>query len=163
MFRIPTASIRIQFGMAAAVGTLLLIVFTSRHAQGAFQNKGGEAAPVFNEYRGVAIGMTADDVRKKLGNPKDKGATDDTFVFNDKEQLQIVYDAAHKVVTVSADFQSGASGVPAAKAVLGSELEAKADGSMYRMVRYPKAGYWVSFSRTAGDTPLISIMIQKIE
>jgi hypothetical protein len=107
--------------------------------------------------------MTADEVRKKLGNPKDKGATDDTFVFNDKEQLQIVYDASHKVVTVSADFQSGAMGVPAAKAVLGSDLEAKADGSMYRMVRYPKAGYWVSFSRTAGDTPLISIMIQKIE
>jgi hypothetical protein len=29
-------------------------------------------------------------------------------------------------------------------------------------VRYPKEGYWVSYSRTAGDTPIISITIQKM-
>jgi hypothetical protein len=162
MVRISKSSIRIQFGIAAVVAALLLIASTSRQVQGAFQ-KGGEATPIFNEYRGVAIGMTADEVRKKLGIPKDKGASDDSFVFNDKEELRIVYDASHKVVTVSADFQSGAAGVPVPKAVLGSDLEAKADGSMWKMVRYPKAGYWVSFSRTAGDSPLTSIMIQKID
>ena len=67
------------------------------------------------------------------------------------------------MVTVSVDFLSGATGVPVAKAVIGSDIEAKPDGSMYKMVRYPKAGYWVSFSRTAGDSPLTSVTIQKIE
>ena len=50
---------------------------------------------------------------------------------------------------------------PASKAVLGTELPAGADGRMYRLVRYPKVGYWVSYSRTAGDSPLITVMMQK--
>jgi hypothetical protein len=108
--------------------------------------------------------MTADEARLKLGKPKDKSDTQDFFVFSDNELATIVYDAAqHKVVTVSIDYLSGATGVPAAKAVVGSEVETKPDGSMYKMVRYPKAGYWVSFSRTAGDSPLISVTIQKVE
>ena len=101
--------------------------------------------------------------RKKLGRPKDKGDAQDFFVFNDNETAQIVYDTAHKVVTVSVDFLTGASGVPVARAVVGSDIEAKPDGSMYKMVRYPKAGCWVSYSRTAGDSPLTSVTIQKIE
>jgi hypothetical protein len=30
-------------------------------------------------------------------------------------------------------------------------------------VRYPKAGFWVSYSRTAGDTPIVTIQIQKMQ
>ena len=50
---------------------------------------------------------------------------------------------------------------PAPKAVLGAELTANPDGRIYRLVRYPKVGYWVSYSRTAGDSPLVTVMMQK--
>jgi hypothetical protein len=52
---------------------------------------------------------------------------------------------------------------PSAKDILGSEADAKADGSKYKLVRYPKAGYWVSYSRTAGNEPTITVTMQKIE
>jgi hypothetical protein len=67
------------------------------------------------------------------------------------------------VSAISIDFMSGASAVPTAKEVLGTEPEAKADGSVYKMLRYPKAGYWVSYSRTAGSSPTTTITMQKID
>jgi len=33
---------------------------------------------------------------------------------------------------------------------------------MHKMIRFPKAGYWLSYSRTAGNSPLITITIKKI-
>ena len=122
-----------------------------------------EQSAMFKEYRGVQLGMTADEVRKKLGSPKDKGDEQDFFVFSDNESAQIVYDAAHKVITISADFLSTDASVPTAKQVLGSDLEAKPDGSVYKMVRFPKAGYWLSYNRTAGASPMTSITLQKIQ
>ena len=123
----------------------------------------GEEVPVFQEYRGVKLGTPADEVRKRLGNPKDKSDEQDFFVFGETETIQIVYDKLHSVSTLSVDFLSGAKEIPTPRAVLGADMQAKPDGSMYRMVRYPKAGYWVSYNRTSGDSPLITVTIQKIE
>ncbi|MCU1266264.1 MAG: hypothetical protein JWM21_2582 [Acidobacteria bacterium] len=122
-----------------------------------------EENPVFREYRGVQIGMTTEEARKKLGNPKDKGDEQDFYIFSEQETTQIVYDKTHKVSVLSVDFSSGAPGVPTCKTVMGAEIEPKADGSMYKMVRYAKAGYWVSYNRTAGNTPMITITLQKID
>jgi hypothetical protein len=47
--------------------------------------------------------------------------------------------------------------------VLGAEAGAKTDGSIYKLLRYPKAGYWVSYSRTAGSSPTTTITMQKID
>jgi hypothetical protein len=58
---------------------------------------------------------------------------------------------------------SGANGIPTCKDVLGSEAEKKDDGSVYKLVRYPKAGYWVSYSRTAGNDATVTITMQKIQ
>ncbi|HXD32053.1 MAG TPA: hypothetical protein VN643_13105 [Pyrinomonadaceae bacterium] len=127
------------------------------------QKKGDDEAPVFREYRGVQIGMTSDEARKKLGSPKDKGDDQDLYTFNDLEMAVVGYDKTHKVSVLSIDFMTGATGIPAAKTVIGSDIEAKTDGSMYKMIRYAKAGFWVSYSRTAGDSPMVSITIQKIE
>jgi hypothetical protein len=77
--------------------------------------------------------------------------------------VQVFYDKAGVVTAISIDFMSGANAVPSAKAVLGTEAETKADGSVYKMLRYPKAGYWVSYSRTAGNSPTTTITMQKIE
>jgi hypothetical protein len=119
--------------------------------------------PVFREYRGVQLGMTVEEARKKLGSPKDKGDEQDFYIFSEQETAQIVYDKAHKVSVLSVDFTAGAPGVPTAKSVIGAEIDPKPDGSMYKMIRYTKAGYWVSYNRTAGDSPMITITIQKID
>lgn len=118
------------------------------------------ASPAFNEYRGVQLGMVSDDVRKKLGAPKEKGEEQDFWIF-DEEMAQIVYDKTRKVITISADFTNATKAITA-KQVFGADVEAKADGSMYKMVRYTKAGYWLSYNRTSGATPLTTITLQRI-
>jgi hypothetical protein len=112
-------------------------------------------------FRGIVIGMQAGELRKKLGTPKDAGDTLDFYVFSDNESAQIVYDASHAVSAVSFDF-TGKSGAPAAKDVLGVDVDVSTDGSMYKMIRYPKSGYWISYNRTAGDSGMVSITMQKI-
>jgi len=122
-----------------------------------------ESRPAFSDFRGVRIGMNADEARKKLGSARDKSAEADLYVYNDTQVVQVFYDKASAVTAISIDYMNGASGIPSAKDVLGSNTEAKADGSMYKIVRYPKAGYWVSYSRTAGNEPTTTVTIQKIE
>jgi hypothetical protein len=122
-----------------------------------------EEAPAFHEYRGVQIGWLADDVRKKLGSPADKGEEQDFYVFNEKETAQILYDkATHKVTAISVDFMVGATGIITPQQVFGADIETKPDGSKYKLVRYPKVGYWISYSRTGGESPIVTVTIQKI-
>ena len=127
-------------------------------------NAAPDEAPVFQEYRGVKIGWLADEVRKKLGSPANKGDEQDCYVFNEsKETCQVLNDkATRKVTAISVDFMTGASEVITPQQVFGADFDAKPDGSKYKMVRYPKAGYWVSYSRTAGDTPIITVTIQSL-
>jgi hypothetical protein len=145
MIRISKSSVNRLVIMGLVSLVLPLLVPSQALVQAAGQKRGGanqEDGPIYSEYRGVQ----------------------NFFVFSDNETAQVVYDAAtHKVVTVSVDFMHGAADVPVAKSVIGSDIEAKADGSMYKMVRYTKAGYWVSYSKTAGDSPLTSVTIQKIQ
>ena len=122
-----------------------------------------EEEPVFHDYRGVKIGWLADEVRKKLGDPANKGDEQDFYVFGEKETAQVFYDKATRQVTaISVDFMKGATEAITPQQVFGADFEAKADGSKTKLVRYPKAGYWVSYSRTAGDSPIITVTIQKL-
>ena len=127
------------------------------------QHKTEDDSSVIRDYRGIQLGMLADDVRKKLGEPKDKGDDQDFYLFGETETAQIVYDKTHKVVTISADFLTGTTAIPTAKQIFGTEVEAKADGSVYKMVRFPKAGYWLSYNRTSGSSPLTTVTFQKIQ
>lgn len=152
----------VLFSGAVALG---LLVPATAHAQ---RSKGSltgpdDNQPTFNEFRGVKIGMAAEEARKKLGTPKDKGADQDFYVFNDTEAIVVYYDKNGAVSAISVDYMSGANSVPTSKDVLGAEAEAKSDGSIYKMVRYPKAGYWVSYSRTAGNDATVTITMQKIQ
>jgi hypothetical protein len=140
------------------------VAFLSVPAARSFAQKPlADSSPQFSDFKGVRIGMPTEEVRKKLGSPRDKGDEQDFYVFNDTQAVQIFYDKAKTVMAISIDFMSGANQIPAAKDVIGSELEAKADGSAYKMVRYPKAGYWVSYSRTAGKDATTTITMQKID
>lgn len=119
--------------------------------------------PVFTDYKGIRIGMSADEVRAQLGEPKEKGKVQDFFVFSDVESAQVYYDGQGKVMAISVNYLGGSSNAPRPLAVLGEEIQAKEDGSMYELKRYPSAGYWVAYSRTAGDNPLVTITMQKMQ
>jgi hypothetical protein len=117
-------------------------------------------APVFKDYHGVSIGMSADEVRGKLDRIN-KGDSQDYFAISDRESAQIYYDDKGHVSAISIDYFAGGS-APTPEAVLGVGIQAKADGSMYQLNRYPQAGYWVSYNRTAGDKPIVTITMQKM-
>lgn len=114
------------------------------------------------QYKSIAIGALADDVRKKLGDPKDKSDAQDLFVFSDEESAQFMYDAGHKVTTIMITFSGKLTGAPTAKDVFGEDVPAKADGGVFKMVRYPKAGYWISYNKIVGDDSMVSIAMQKM-
>ncbi len=153
-------------GLALLVaGGLTFIAFapiTSRAQRNRAPVDDPENHPVFSEFKGVRLGMSAEEVRKKLGSPHDKSPEQDLYIFNETQLVQVYYDKAGLVSAISIDFMNGASSIPSPKEVLGTEAETRADGSQYKMLRYPKAGYWVSYSRTAGAEPTITITMQKI-
>ena len=116
--------------------------------------------PLYSAYKGVRLGMTAAEARAKLGTPAMKSNDQDYYVFSENETAQIGYDAAHKVISISVDYLGGV-GAPDYKTVVGGELGLTANGSLYRMVRYESLGFWVSYNRTTGKVPMVSITIQK--
>jgi hypothetical protein len=117
--------------------------------------------PKWGEYKGITIGMNADEVRAKLAGLKDQGKVQDFFVLSDAENVQVYYDDQGKVQAISVNYVD-ARKAPDVVAVLGEEVKANEDGSVYKLIRYPEAGYWVAYSRTAGDAPLITVTIQKM-
>jgi hypothetical protein len=125
-----------------------------------FAQKGG---PFFREYRGVTLGMTTSEVRLKMGEPKDTSGGQDLYSLSDSEVVQIFYDKSQKVTAIAINFLGEKSGAPDCKAVLGEEVKAEADGSIRKLVRYPKAGYWVSYNYFGGAEPLTTVTIQKIK
>jgi hypothetical protein len=119
-------------------------------------------APLYKDFRGVTLGMGADEVRAKLGHLKDKGERQDFFVFSESQSAQVVYDDQGKVVVISVDYVGKDGNAPSPESVLGEALQAKQDGSMYKMKRYPEAGYWVAYNRTAGDDAIVTVTLQRM-
>ena len=145
--RLISRRVRLAFILLAAV----ILSATTSISLGQRQRTGAEE-PLFTEFKGVRIGTPVDEARKKLGSPSSKADDQDLYV-DDNQIVQVYYDKAKTVSAISIDFSSGATGIPAPKEVIGGEPETKADGSAYKMVRYPKLGYWVSYSRTAERPP----------
>jgi hypothetical protein len=164
MFRVNLRLISSQLKSVVLFSCVVGILFLTASTAAAQRSKGAIEAPDENgfQFRGVKIGMATDDARKKLGSPRDKSPEQDFYLFNDNEAVQICYEKG-AVSAIAIDYMTGASGAPSPKDVLGAEAEAKADGSIHKIVRYPKAGYWVSYSRTAGAEPTITITMQKIQ
>ncbi|MEP6706925.1 MAG: hypothetical protein ABJC05_05370 [Pyrinomonadaceae bacterium] len=162
MFAVVRLPLPVKFAalFLLASASLMLVTSGSQAQRARASAQAGGDDPAFNEFKGVRLGMTVDETRKKLGDPKDKSDEQDFYLFGDKLAAQVLY-KLHKVVTISIDFMGGEA--PSPKQVLGADVEAKPDGSMNKVVRYPKAGYWVCYNRTAGDSPVISITMQKIE
>lgn len=105
---------------------------------------------LYTDYKGVRIGMTADEVHSRLG----KGLRVDEqefFVFSDRETAQVAYDAKDRVKVISVDYLDGV-GAPDYRTVVGSDINIKPDGSMYKLIRYERLGFWVSYNRTANSS-----------
>jgi hypothetical protein len=117
--------------------------------------------PLYTEYKGVRLGMSAEEARAKLGVPALKGSDQDYYVLSENETAQICYDAAQKVVTISVDYLGGI-GAPDYKAVVGGELEQMANGSLYRIVRYESLRFWVSYNRATVPVTSVTVTIQRI-
>lgn len=119
----------------------------------------GVQQPLYREYRGVRLGMTTEEARAKLGEPALKADDQDFYVFSANETAQLAYNAAHKVVTISIDY-TGGIGAPDHKTVVGADLQVEPDGSMYKLVRYEREGYWVSYNKSAGTLSVVTITLQ---
>ncbi|HVG30895.1 MAG TPA: hypothetical protein VM864_14390 [Pyrinomonadaceae bacterium] len=78
------------------------------------------------------------------------------------ERARVYYDDKGNASAIIVTYIGKSGDAPKPGAVLGAALEAKADGSMYKLVQYPKAGYWIAYSRTAGDEPLTMVTMQKM-
>lgn len=119
--------------------------------------------PVLTNYKGIKIGTTADEVREKLGKAKidDK---DGFFYDSDDEMIQIRLDADKKVRVVSVTYLDENKSKPKYADIFGAEtpVAEKPDGSIYNLVQYPEAGYWVAYSRTAGEKPTVTVTMQKL-
>ena len=164
---------RLVFRFCLFASALLLIAFPARSqtpandqiAKTIVTNKTAAATspqPSLRDYKGVTIGMSSDEARNKLDHLRDKGKDQDYYVFSDTESAQVFYDKAGNVTCVSIDFRGRGSNPPTPMEVLGNNLQPKADGSMYELKRYPKAGYWVAYNRTAGNDPTVTITMQKM-
>lgn len=124
-------------------------------------NTGQADKPLYHDYKGVQIGMTQEEARKKLGDPKDKSDEQDFYLFSDKETAQVFYQAK-KVFAISVTYMGANASAPEPKAVVGV-IEPAADGRMYKLIRYKEAGFWVSYNRISGDEPMVTVTMQKMQ
>lgn len=113
--------------------------------------------PLYREYRGVRLGMTAAEARAKLGEPTMKSDEQDFYVISANETAQIGY-VEQKVVTISTDYTGGV-GAPDYKSVVGEDLKSRPDGSLFRMMMYDSERFWVSYNKSASVVPVVTITI----
>ena len=120
--------------------------------------------PVLQNYKEVKIGMTADDVRDKLGKAEIDDKDGFYYEINDDEMAQIRLDKDKKVRLISITYTSVNKNTPKFEDIFGTSVKAEpgADGMIYKLVRYPEAGYWVAYSRTAGERPTVTVTMQKM-
>lgn len=119
-------------------------------------------APYLKEYRKVTIGMPADALRDAWGKPEMEYPDGYFYELSDSETVQIVIGPDKKITAISVTFVKG-KGAPSFAEVFGekSAPEKSANGSVYKMVRYEDAGYWVAYSGGPEDDANVSVTMQK--
>ena len=118
--------------------------------------------PHYREYRGVRLGMTEAQVRAALGTPKESQGRQEFYAFSDAEMAQVFYDAQRNVWGITVSYIGGQGKAPTPEQVFGGPVEVKPDGSIYKMVKYERAGCYVAYSRDAGDAPFVTVAMQKL-
>ncbi len=118
--------------------------------------------PVYTSYKGVTVGMSQADARAKLGESSQRSNSGDFYTISNNESVQVLYDKTQKVKSITVNYSGSLKMAPSTKDVLGEDVKKEVDGSIYKLVRYPSAGYWVSYNRTAGGDATIIITMQVI-
>ena len=173
MIEIPKPQFSFFFAIVMAVP--LVLCASTRLQAGAFtsnintqsrQEKVAETdpatEPTFKDYKGVRIGMSAHEVAEKLGEPEVKDENEAVFLISDFEMVQVHYDIAGGVKAISITYSAEHPNPPTVLVVLGEDVAPYADGRIYKLIRYPELGYWVAYSRTAGEPPVVSVTMNKM-
>jgi hypothetical protein len=154
-------SIRASFFKLSCFLFLLLWVLSGISQAQANSKK---ATPFFHDYKGIKIGMKADEVRAKLGAAKSDDKDGLFYTISDLETVQIILDGEEKVRAVSIMFDGENLNPLKFEDVFGknTQPEKQAGGSIYKLISYPDSGYWVSYNRMAGDKPMTVVVMQKM-
>ena len=119
--------------------------------------------PVLKEYKQLAIGMTADDVEEKWGKAKVKDKDGFLYELTDSQTAQVRIDPEKKVSAIAIMFMKKAE-APSLVEIFGegAKPDTEQNGTVYKLVRYPQAGYWISYYAGAGDDAMATLTIQKL-
>lgn len=120
--------------------------------------------PAFTNYKGLEIGSARDLVKEKLGKPKIDDKDGFYYIISKNEQVQIRLDDDKKVSIIAITYAEKDENIPTYEEVFGKDVPVitRPDGSIYNLVRYPEAGFWVAYSKTTGDEPTVTVTIQKL-
>jgi len=127
--------------------------------------KPAPAGPLLDDINGVELGMTVDQVREKLGKPETQDAVSMFYDLDDGKQVQLRLDGDKKVMMVAGIFTGDEAAAPEFTEVFGEAVQTPAEenGTIYKIVRYPDAGYWIAYSRLSlKDGPMTTVTIQKM-
>ncbi len=150
---------------SALILTFVVIAAVSANAQGnppAAKPDG----PAITDLKGIKIGMTKDEVREKLGKPSTSDKSSMVYTLSKIETAQIGLNSKGNVRTIALIYTDDDADTPKFEDVFGPSVEkvTKKNGSVYKLVRYPSAGFWIAYSRSIIDKkPLTTITMRKLE
>ena len=122
-------------------------------------------APAITDLKGVSVGMTRAEVREVLGKPQVSGKASMNYKFSKTSTAQIGFDPAGKVRTIALIYMNGDATAPSFADVFGPDVPMveKEDGSVYNLLRYKTAGYYVAYSKTmVSKKPMVVITMRKL-
>ena len=119
--------------------------------------------PAVTELRGLSLGMTKDEVKDKLGNPL---AADDNgmfYVFSNTESAHIGLNSDGKIRTIALIYSKGDADAPKFQDVFGPNVQVAAadDGRIYKMIRYPSAGFRLAYSKVGENKDALTTVTMK--
>lgn len=157
----PNGSFLIRSLLVAAIVVIASMAAFAQDGQTAKQS-----GPVITDLKGIKIGMTKDEVREKLGKPSTADKSSMVYTLSKIETAQIGLNSKGNVRTIALIFTNEDANTPKFSDVFGPDvpMETKKNGSVYKLVRYPSAGFWIAYSRSIIDKkPLTTITMRKLE
>jgi hypothetical protein len=121
--------------------------------------------PLIHDLLGVTIGMTAADIKKKLGKPASADATG-MYFQKDGPDVQLQLGSDGKAEMIALMYSAGDKGAPELAQVLGPDYkpDPPQNGRIYEALRYPAAGYSIRYSRSrVGDGNMTIITMERIK